>query len=76
MVKVWGTPTASIATSTPAPSVSASTCFFQSLSPELTVSVAPEVVSPLESGFVQVDRDDLGGTVQARRHHRGQSDRT
>ena len=42
MVNVSGTPTASMATSTPRPSVSASTCSFQSGSPQLTVSVAPK----------------------------------
>ena len=42
MVNVSGTPTASMATSTPRPSVSARTWSFQSGSPEFTVSVAPK----------------------------------
>ena len=47
IVKVWGMPTASMATSTPWPSVSAMTWSFQSASPELTTLVAPNSAARL-----------------------------
>ena len=68
-------PTASIATSTPKPSVIAITWSTQSASPLFTVSVAPNDLASEEPVRVEVQRDDPRGAVQAGGHHRCQTDR-
>ncbi len=76
IVNISGTPTASMAASTPRPSVQAITRSFQFGSPELTVSVAPKGAGPCQSGVVQIDGDDLGRAVEPRRHDGGKTDRS
>ena len=70
-----GIPTASMATSTPAPSVSAITFCTALPSPLFTIFVPPRDCAHLEPVLVQVDHHDLGGRVELRGEQRGEPDR-
>ena len=74
--KVAGMPTASIATSTPKPSVIALTWSIQSCVAAVHRVGGTEGLGLLEPVVVEVQGDDPGGAVQARGHHRREPDRS
>ena len=74
MTKVAGTPTASIAVSTPRPPVSFITASTALPSAALTVAVAPKRLRDLQAVVVEIDHDDLGRRVELRRQQGGKPD--
>ena len=76
MVNVCGMPTHSIATSTPASSVTASTCAFQSGADGVDRDRRAQRLRDVEPVAVRVDGDDLRGSVEPRGGDRGEADRS
>ena len=75
-VRRWpGTPTASMATSAPSPSVSVRMISSGSSRPLLIVTSAPTLLGGLQPAVGEIDRDHRGRAVELRSDDRRQSDR-
>ena len=72
--KVAGTPTASMATSAPSPSVSARTAANAIFAAVVDGDVGAERLRRLEADVGLVDRDDVARAVEPRSHDRGETD--